>query len=276
MHRHAFLPLALLLSLAACDSATGSSQPPEVLYTSCHFSDCSLRAIRSDGTGDRLVLADGWDGEWSPNGRQIVFVTDRDENDEIYVVDADGTDARRLTSTAGNERAPTWAPNGSSIAFVTPQQELVRMDLDGSHRQVLMPTAFCDLWDPVWSPDGSRLVAADCALLMSVPASGGAVQNIAEGEFPAWTPSGDRLTFSDDSDLQTMLPNGGDAHSLGIVRGEREHDYYPAWSRRGDRIAFMRYASATSGDIYTAAADGSDVRLLVGGAGMQYAPSWGR
>ena len=60
----------------------------------------------------RLVVRDGRSPSWSPDGKQIVFVRNVTRtNSEIFVVDADGTDARRLTTKAGNDTAPDWRPS---------------------------------------------------------------------------------------------------------------------------------------------------------------------
>src|SRR5262245_51291324 len=50
-------------------------------------------------------------------GSKIAFTSDRDGNPETYVMNADGSDQRRLTSTGFNENGPAWSPNGQQIAF---------------------------------------------------------------------------------------------------------------------------------------------------------------
>jgi WD40-like Beta Propeller Repeat len=74
-----------------------------------------------DGTGEvRLTDAPGLDGmsAWSPDGRRIAFVSDRDGSWEIYVMAADGTGQRRLTNTPVDEGAPAWSPDGKKIAYL--------------------------------------------------------------------------------------------------------------------------------------------------------------
>ena len=50
---------------------------------------------------------------------QIAFVSDRDGNLEIYVMEADGDNLRRLTNSPLGETEPSWSPDGQRIAFVT-------------------------------------------------------------------------------------------------------------------------------------------------------------
>src|SRR5688500_8766133 len=57
---------------------------------------------------------------FSPDGRQIAFASNRDGNMEIYVMNTDGSNARRLTNTpTAYEVAPTWSPTGAQIAFTS-------------------------------------------------------------------------------------------------------------------------------------------------------------
>ena len=54
---------------------------------------------------------------WSPDGSQIAFSSARDGNEEIYVMNADGSDPTRLTDSPSAETWPAWSPDGSQIAF---------------------------------------------------------------------------------------------------------------------------------------------------------------
>ncbi len=56
---------------------------------------------------------------WSPSGEKIAFVSTRDGNKEIYVMDADGEHPRRLTSNKLVDDYPVWSPDGQKIAFVS-------------------------------------------------------------------------------------------------------------------------------------------------------------
>ena len=57
------------------------------------------------------------DPTWSPNGRQIAFVSRRDGNDELYLMAPDGSGLRRLTNDAGADVTPRWSPDGEWLAF---------------------------------------------------------------------------------------------------------------------------------------------------------------
>lgn len=83
--------------------------------------------------------------DWSPDGRKIVFDSNRDGNDEIYVMDADGTNLQRLTQHERVDSRPNWSPDGKKITFNSDRDvragddilkgefEIYIMDSDGSN-----------------------------------------------------------------------------------------------------------------------------------------------
>ena len=56
---------------------------------------------------------------WSPDGRKLAFVSGRDGNAEIYVMNADGSEQENLTRQPANDSHPSWSPDGRKIAFVS-------------------------------------------------------------------------------------------------------------------------------------------------------------
>jgi TolB protein len=93
---------------------------------------------------------------WSPDGRKIVFVSERDGNFEVYSVNADGSERRNLTRDPGHDSDPAWSPDGRKIAFVTKRDgnfEIYVMNADGSGPRNLTRNTAPDR-GPVWSPGG--------------------------------------------------------------------------------------------------------------------------
>jgi Tol biopolymer transport system component len=96
--------------------------------------------IQPDGSGlTQLTFgAEGNNGpRFSPNGKKIVFASQRDGNTEIYVMNADGSEQTRLTDYAGADGFPNWSPNGQQIVFVRTtasdgNSHLFIMNADGS------------------------------------------------------------------------------------------------------------------------------------------------
>ena len=86
-------------------------------------------SVRDLRTGKEQLLAEGAFGRWSPDGRRIAFVSDRDENgacvfhacsgfaNEVYVMGASGEDVRRLTTSSAQDAAADWSGDGEWIVF---------------------------------------------------------------------------------------------------------------------------------------------------------------
>ncbi|MEO2045285.1 MAG: sugar-binding domain-containing protein [Pirellulales bacterium] len=96
---------------------------------------------------------------WSPDGKRIAFVSDRDGDWEIYVMNADGSDQRRLTRSQGADLAPTWSPDGRQIAFESDRggdSDIYVIGSDGEDQRILVDRAGHDL-EPCWSPNGDSI-----------------------------------------------------------------------------------------------------------------------
>jgi len=107
------------------------------------------------------------DPSWSPDATQIAFVSNRDGAKSIYVMNADGTNVRRVTNPGiGNANIlPRWSPQGSRIIYVGGPDgsaaglELYLVKVDGSNNQRLTNNSSND-WDPAFSSDGGRIAYA--------------------------------------------------------------------------------------------------------------------
>jgi serine/threonine protein kinase len=97
-----------------------------ILYSGCLGDECGILVMQGDGSYPRQIAAGGSETnpEASPNGKQVVFMSKRDGNWEVYLVNLDGSGLRRLTTNSANDGLPTWSPDGRYIAFVS--------DRDGS------------------------------------------------------------------------------------------------------------------------------------------------
>ena len=103
----------------------------------------------------RLTFTKGADGVFgddgmpdiSPDGRRIVFTSNRDQNGEIYLMSANGTGQKRLTHTSRDDFTPRYSPDGRRIAYTSLPQTIMVMRADGSGRRALTVGT-----DPDWRP----------------------------------------------------------------------------------------------------------------------------
>ena len=90
---------------------------------------------------------------WSPDGTRLAFMSNRDGNLEIYIVDRDGGNLRRLTRHPSIDVSPTWSPTGNEIAFTSDRSgrpQIYIVGVDGLGLRRLTFESYCDR--PTWSP----------------------------------------------------------------------------------------------------------------------------
>jgi eukaryotic-like serine/threonine-protein kinase len=107
--------------------------------------------------GDRQVARP----ELSPDGRQFVMRLPRRTQDDIVLVNRDGTNWRDLTNDKFFDRYPRWSPDGKKIAFVSDRSgvyEIWMIDADGTNLRQLTFGSSPGTSFPIWSPDGQRLI----------------------------------------------------------------------------------------------------------------------
>src|SRR5260221_412873 len=208
-------------------------------------------------------IADDRQPDVSPDGRRIVFVTNRDGGKgEIYVMDADGGNPRDLTQNPANDDTPAWSPDGRRIAFQSDRRgpiELFVMDADGGHPTPLTPGARA-----AWSPDGRR-IAYQLGVdhhpeIFTIEVTGGAPRRVTfDRDFaadPSWSPDGARLAFTArrNHTLQIDVMRLDGAGRTTLTGGGNNRG--PAWSPDRGRILFNSDRDGPEA-LYVMEADGS-------------------
>ena len=93
----------------------------------------SWTADGADPTSLTYHFSGEWSPVWSPDGQRLVFLSNRDGNTEVYVMDADGSNSTNLTQNVGDDWSPVWSPDGQRLAFLSNRDgntEVYLVDVD--------------------------------------------------------------------------------------------------------------------------------------------------
>jgi Tol biopolymer transport system component len=229
----------------------------------------------------------------------IAFVSERDGNQEIYLIQADGSGLTRLTDSPEVDSSPYWSPDGLQIAFRSRREgssDIFIMGADGSQPVNLVSDpedSIYDEFNPTWHPDGDRLAiytdrfppASGCATgvhqLALMPVSGGSENIELAGALAgnqasfSWSPDGQRLAFS-------SICSGVYSHiyiweiKTGTVIQFTEgshHNLLPAWSPNGQQIAYTTNRDGNL-EIYLYRLGTSQTTNLTQHPGLDQHPTW--
>jgi Tol biopolymer transport system component len=208
--------------------------------------------IHADGSGrDPLTSANDWEPSWSPDGRYIAFASQRDGNPEIYLMNADGTDQRRLTHFDGEDWQAAWSPDSSQIAFARGENSN---------------------WDIYIMGVSDGGIQGDASLRRLT-------DNDTSDGFPAWSLDGTQIVFisSRDGNKEIYIMNADGSNQQRLTHNNVD-DTFPRWSPDGKRIVYVTstvYSGVHSTDLAIMNADGSNQRMLTRTAMIEEAsPNW--
>jgi Tol biopolymer transport system component len=263
-------------------SAMGMVQQAQFDPTGKRLAYCDANMIKILDSGQTVPMAFTrqrceWPA-WSPDGKRIVFASNRAGMGELYTVLPDGSQEKRLTDDAYPDAEPRWSPDGSKIAFTSyrdGKSAIYVMDEDGSNVTQVTTGADAD-WSPTWSPDAqtiafarslkptSALIPVEGAIILHDLASGAETTlTTSEGpeSYPAWSPKGDYMAYSwldptnpDSADgsqyiMLMDLPSGQPkqltlkpGNSVGMTR-----DTDIRWSPDAKKLLFLRQNNSDPG-----------------------------
>ncbi|GMM92663.1 Tol-Pal system beta propeller repeat protein TolB [Qipengyuania sp. MTN3-11] len=210
-----------------------------------------LAIMDSDGANHRFITtgrSTALTPRYSPDYRQLVYLSYVDGNPRIYVYDI-GTGRQTLVTESANPTfAPRWSPDGRYILYsmaVGGNTDIYRVSAQGGRSERLTDTPGIDIGGS-FSPDGSQIVFESdrsgnqqCYVMN---ADGSNQRRISFGSArcatPEWSPRGDQIAFTNAStfNVSVMSPSGGNVRRL--TSGWQ--DEAPTWSPNGRIIQFFR------------------------------------
>ena len=196
-----------------------------------------IYVMNADGTGiTRLTFSTGFDIQpvWSKDGKRIAFASTRDAVDplssvfvtqEIYVMDADGSNATRLTNRPGGDYSPSWSPDGKRIAFAsdragTGTNDVYVMNADGSQVSRITTVEALDVISLSWAARGKQ-IAFSTGQVYVVNDDGTQLTKLTQGpalnELPSWLDGGRKIAFSSTRDINAEVYSMN-ADGTGVTR----------------------------------------------------------
>ncbi len=275
-----------------------------IVFYSERDGNSEIYAMNADGTGLRRLTNDPAEDDSpaiSPDGSRIVFLTSRHDpapkfpffKYEIYVMDIDGANQQRLTTTDAGENHPAWSPDGKKIVFDADydgdgKSEIYTTNADGTGVTRLTTNEANDQFAD-WSPDGAHIAFSserDGQWDIYVMDADGHNQRPLTKDpgwemFPAWSPDGAQIAFfacdaqcrPKRQDIYVMNADGSQVQPLTNIPSVVDED--PAWSPDGKQLVFQSDRDGNF-EIYAMALDGSNQRRLTNYGGGDFWPSWGQ
>ena len=180
-----------------------------------------------------------------PDGKKIVFQSDRSENWQIFTINIDGTDLKRLTENNANDEHPSWSANGTKITFVSDRDgnsEIYVMNADGSDQKNISNHPSDDR-HPNWSPDNKKIVF-----------------NSSRNE-------------KKELSIFVMNSDGSDVISLSKPE-DKEIESYTSFLPDGSKIVFVRWFADSNGEIFIMNSDGTEPKRLTNNSFFDGYPCW--
>ena len=177
---------------------------------------------------------------------KIAFTSSPEGNEgniDIYVMDDDGRNLRRVTVHPARDEYPAWSPDGKKIAFVSNRNNVNKdhsqiwvIDADGKN-PIRLTDGLVDAF-PDWSPDGTKIVYdayPDGIIVMDADGKDKRLLT-GHGQHPTWSPDGERIAFIVGNHLYVMDVDGRNRVQL---THDPVHKRLPSWSNDGKRIAYV-------------------------------------
>jgi Tol biopolymer transport system component len=267
------------------NTSTNTPFQGKICFQSDRDTNWEIYVMNANGSSQTRLTnnsATDWTCRWSPDGKQIVFISMRDNaQGEIYVMNADGSQQTRLTNNTADEWYPYWSPDGSKIVFssdVDGDHEIYVMNRDGSGvTQLTFNTAMDTV--PSWSPDNSTIAfvsdrdAGAVEIYVMNPDGSGQTRltnNTVTDLYPNWSPDSGWIVSYTGGEVWRMKNDGSEATPLTDTTGD---NWAAVYSPDGAYLAFSSDRDINQ-EVYAMYADGSGQTNLTNNSANDRYPHW--
>ena len=247
-----------------------------ILFNALVTGDRELYSAYEDGTGVvRLTfsLGDDFYGAYSPDGRKIAFISDREGSQQMYVMNADGSGAKRVTNLTGfwwTAAPPAWSPDGKMIAFSggfsgSPTlDDVYIMNANGSGLTTLISSEASDI-SPQFSPDGKRIAFSSLRSgnneAWTANVDGTDQKQLTQCEVvscgtPSWSPDGTRMAYTVGWGAEVrIVPVGAPNFVVATIANASD----PIWAPDGVKLVLD---ASLSSDMMVVDANGNGITMV--------------
>jgi eukaryotic-like serine/threonine-protein kinase len=209
----------------------------------------SIRSASRITTGNETIE----DVDVSPDGRWLVFDSDRGGNPDLYVMPAAGGEARQITTDPAGDFSPDWSSDGRQIVFHSRRngnRDVYSVDADGTGLRQWTSASDEEL-DPDWAPDGSAVLFQQFGGATHgfgiLPLTGTTRRELipaVSGDFAHWSPDSKAFLYHSQDGLRVHHLGGGSETLVVSKAADGAEAYYAAWSPDGRRIYYLARSPA--------------------------------
>jgi len=248
------------------------------------FTGNGIQTMNADGSGVQTVTPNGSTPAWSPDGTRIAFIVNDGSDNEIFVMNANGTGITQLTSNSADDGGPTWTADGTRIGFhsnSTGVYQIYTISPTGGS-----PTALTSgvggNFTPSWSPNGAKIAFTSTRdgqnEIYVMNADGSSQTRLTldnEWNYDAtWSPDGTRIAYTHGSTIPDIFAMNADgSNPVNLTNTPTAAEASAAWSPDGTKIVYRRDV-ADIGDIFVMNADGSSQTNITNTPTTESLPDW--
>lgn len=219
---------------------------------------------------------------------QVTFLAQEDGGKEVYLIDFDGHNLKKLTRDNTVNLSPAWSPDGKWIVYTSyaaNNPDLVMIDTEGEKRQTLNRLPGLNA-APSWSPDMQKIALvlsrdqnSEIYLLKKNRKLHRLTRHYNIDTSPTWSPDGKKIAFTSDRSgtgapqIYIMDAEKGDNGKVTRISFGSSYNDNPSWSPDGDKIAYTsRVGRKFQISVYDFSSHKSQVVTMNAGSAEQ--PSW--